>query len=1304
MIVENGTLNPYPGPRPFERGEQNLFFGRDREVKELLSLIIAHRVVVLYAQSGAGKTSLLNAGLAPLLTEEGFEILPVARVRGFEPEDIDLSDIANIYVFNTLVGWSEDKAEPAPLMRASIASFLREREHLEDEFEEPLPRLAIFDQFEELFTFYPERWKEREDFFRQVVDALEADPLLRVLFVMREDYLARLVSYNRLFAERLRARYRMERLRQEAATMAVEKPLSGTGRSFAEGVASSLVQELLSIHVESAPGETVKVAGEYVEPVQLQVVCQSLWESLPPDVTVITAQHLQTFGDVEEALKGFYERAIEIAGKEAGVSRIVLREWFSKELITPAGTRGTVFQGREDTGGIPNSAVEILENQHIIRAEMRAGARWYELTHDRLIEPIRKSNEVWLQRRRLEEQRQETEAERRRAEEQTRIATRFRYLTWGLVIVFLVASFFGVYSYYQKILADSAKASAEIAKAEAQNQARIAERRREEAEQAKVAEAEQRQLAEKQAGIAKEERERAEQAKKDAEERRKEAEAAKKDAEKRREEAERQARIAEEKQKEAEDAKAAEAEQRQLAQKRYKIALARQLAAQAGFMLEKQSEPWALRGLLAVESVKRLHSFAEENPDAEDDGKLGRLRDFKSEAAQVLREVLHSGPAIIVHQIEHKEEISVAFSSDGRYLATAGGDMTARVWDVSNGQEQERMEHEDSVNSVCFSPDGRYLATASDDRTARVWEWRESTEKPVARMEHEDSVNSVCFSPDGGYVATASDDKTARVWEWEVSTEKPVASMEHEGNVRSVCFSPDGSYVATASEDKSARVWEVSSGREVAHMERGGNVRSVCFSPDGSYVATASDDKTARVWEWAVSTDEKPVELEHKGNVRSVCFSPDGSYVATASEDGTARVWEWEVSTEEPVASMEHDGRINSICFSPAIRYFNRDAIYVLATSGGNTIRVWTFVDQYFRHKQPLRSVVFSTDGKYLATMGENTAWVREVSTGEPVANMEPGDILRSICFSPDGRRLATASEDSTARVWEASTGKPVGNPMKHGGKVYSVCFSPDGNHLATASEDGTARVWEASIGEPVGNPMKHEDIVNFVCFSPDGRYVATASRDKTARVWEWKEPTKEPAELKHGDNVCSVCFSPDGSYVATASEDGTAQVWEVSTGEPAGNPMKHGGIVNSICFSPDCTYVATASEDSTALVWEWNGEGSTKNQKKPAELKHEGNVRSVCFSPDGRYVATASEDNTVRMWEVPSGREVALMEHGDKVYSVCFSPDGKCLATASADKTARIWHLRSEDLVKEACPRLARELTEEEWGLHIGD
>jgi hypothetical protein len=437
MTAEIKNRNPYPGPRPFEREEQRLFFGREREVRELRSLITAHRAVLLYAQSGAGKTSVLNAGLIPLLMEQGFEVLPVARVRGFEPEDIDLKEIPNIYVFNTLVGWAGDNAEPGSLVSTSIVTFLEAREHLTDEQGLPSPRVAIFDQFEELFTSYPGRWKEREDFFSQVVEALEADPLLRVLFVIREDYLASLDSYIDFLPERLRTRCRLERLRADAACQAVERPIRDTGRTFAEGVASRLVNKLLNIRVENAAGEIVETPGEYVEPVQLQVVCQSLWLNLPREVTVITSDHLQEFGDVHEALRSFYERTVDIAKRQTGVNESDLRGWFNDKLITPAGTRGTVFQGKEQTEGIANSAVDVLEAQHIIRAEMRAGARWYELTHDRLIEPIRKSNE-----------------ERQRAEEQRR-ARRLRRLAAALIAICIVTFTLIFFKYFKTYSLDT---------------------------------------------------------------------------------------------------------------------------------------------------------------------------------------------------------------------------------------------------------------------------------------------------------------------------------------------------------------------------------------------------------------------------------------------------------------------------------------------------------------------------------------------------------------------------------------------------------------------------------------------------------------------------------------------------------------------------------------------------------------------------------------------------------------------------------------------------------------------------------
>jgi hypothetical protein len=400
MAPEIQERSPYVGPRPFERQDRDLFFGRDREASEVLSLIIAHRMLLLYAPSGAGKTSLINAGLIPLLEEEGFEVLPLARVCGLISEDVESDGIPNLYAFNTLMSWAEEETDPRRMAQMSLAGFLKKREHTIDEEGLPSARVVIFDQFEELFVFYQERWRDREGFFEQVRDALEGDPLLRVVFAIREDYVARLDPFARLLPERLRTRFRLERLREGAALLAVKEPLGKTGRTFAPGVAESLIKELLKARAVSATGEMTEIEGQYVEPVQLQVVCLTLWSSLPPETTVINRAHLQEFGDVNRALSSFYKDAIRAATQITGVEEASLRDWCGKTLITPMGTRGTVCREEDSTGGIANAAVDILESRHLIRAEYRAGARWYELTHDRFIEPILASNEEWDAKRR----------------------------------------------------------------------------------------------------------------------------------------------------------------------------------------------------------------------------------------------------------------------------------------------------------------------------------------------------------------------------------------------------------------------------------------------------------------------------------------------------------------------------------------------------------------------------------------------------------------------------------------------------------------------------------------------------------------------------------------------------------------------------------------------------------------------------------------------------------------------------------------------------------------------------------------
>ncbi len=384
-------FQPYVGPRSFEQKDQAIFFGRDNEAKDILSLVIAHAVVLVYAQSGAGKTSLLNARLIPLLEKEGFEVLPIARVRGVIPPKIKTEKIENMYIFNTLMNWAEGKYE-VELANTSLTGFLKKREHKKDEDGLLLPRAVIFDQFEEIFSLYQDRWKDRKGFFEQVSAALEADPLLRVVFVMREDFIAQLDPYAYLLPERLRTRFHMERLRREGAMSAITGPLRDTGRSFAEGVAEKLVDDLLKIRIEAAPGEIKEITGEFIEAVQLQVVCQSLWRELPPDERQITLQHLQTYGNVEQALSRFYDDAVRAAADKAHIDEKRLRIWCEEVLITSMGTRGMMYRAPESTGGIPNAAIDVLESKHLIRAEWRAGARWYELTHDRFIKPIQDSN------------------------------------------------------------------------------------------------------------------------------------------------------------------------------------------------------------------------------------------------------------------------------------------------------------------------------------------------------------------------------------------------------------------------------------------------------------------------------------------------------------------------------------------------------------------------------------------------------------------------------------------------------------------------------------------------------------------------------------------------------------------------------------------------------------------------------------------------------------------------------------------------------------------------------------------------
>jgi hypothetical protein len=393
MEFELNKRFPYMGAVPFHSSDAKFFRGRDYETRRIVDEIFANRIFWLYAPSGAGKTSLLNAGVIPLLEKEGFEVLRPARVAGVLPCGLNAQEITNVYVFNSIRSWIESDVDLSQLSQKTLRDYLKERVHPLDEIGQPVLRAVIFDQLEELFSVSQEYWQHRAGFFQQIHEALQEDHLLRVIFGLREDFLGSMDSYSAFLTDKPQTRFRLELMREKDGLAALTEPLKETGRSFDVGVAEKLVEELLKIQVQTPDGEIKYVTGEFIEPVHLQVVCHRLWQTLPLGKKLITMEDLKALAGVNQTLSTFYDQTVGEVAVETGVNENLIREWFGRNLITPAGTRGAVLGGAVETGGLSNFVVERLVNRHLIRSEFRGGNRWYELAHDGFIQPIVQSNQ-----------------------------------------------------------------------------------------------------------------------------------------------------------------------------------------------------------------------------------------------------------------------------------------------------------------------------------------------------------------------------------------------------------------------------------------------------------------------------------------------------------------------------------------------------------------------------------------------------------------------------------------------------------------------------------------------------------------------------------------------------------------------------------------------------------------------------------------------------------------------------------------------------------------------------------------------
>jgi WD40 repeat protein/serine/threonine protein kinase len=592
---------------------------------------------------------------------------------------------------------------------------------------------------------------------------------------------------------------------------------------------------------------------------------------------------------------------------------------------------------------------------------------------------------------------------------------------------------------------------------------------------------------------------------------------------------------------------------------------------------------------------------------------------------------------------------SVAFSPDGRRIASGDWVGTVKVWDVGSGQEILTLKgHTRGVNSVAFSPDGRRIASGGADNTVKVWD-AGSGKETLTLKGHTNPVSSVAFSPDGGRIVSGGEDNTVRVWD--TATGQETLSLKgHTRRVWSVAFSPDGRRIASGSEDRTVKVWDAGRGQEPLSLKgHTWSVFSVAFSPDGRRLASGSQDSTVKVWD-AASGQETLSLKGHTGELRSVAFSPDGRRIASGSEDRTVKVWDAS-SGQETLSLKGHTGLVSSVAFSP-------DGRRLASGSQDSTVKVWD------------------------AASGQETLSLKGHTW-----------LVSSVAFSPDGRRLASGSQDCTVKVWDGGSGQETLSLKGHRGGVMCVAFSPDGRRLASGSQDCTVKVWDGGSGKETLSLKGHTFSVTSVAFSPDGQRLASGSQDCTVKVWDGGSG-KETLSLKgHTFWVTSVAFSPDGRRLASGgSWDKMVKVWDAGSGQETLSLKGHTDGVMCVAFSPDGRRLASGSQDSTVKVWD-AGSG-----KEILSLKgHTGWVLSAAFSPDGRRIASGGADNTVRVWDAGSGQEMLTLKgHTWRVSSVAFSPDGRRIASGSWDGTVRVWETQpasADDLQRREIVKLVHDL-----------
>ncbi|MCE9529691.1 MAG: protein kinase [Planctomycetes bacterium] len=577
---------------------------------------------------------------------------------------------------------------------------------------------------------------------------------------------------------------------------------------------------------------------------------------------------------------------------------------------------------------------------------------------------------------------------------------------------------------------------------------------------------------------------------------------------------------------------------------------------------------------------------------------------------------------------------ALAWTTDGKRLASGGEDRVIRVWDAESGQCLDTLiGHSAGVFDVAFSPDGRMLVSASADATVRLWDVESGEQRHVLRG-HILPVYTVAFHPSGKQVASAGGDSLIKVWDAIGGTEL-FALQGHEAAVGRLQFDAGGKKLASSGVILGTRIWDLESRKIVDGLNANGDIvftpelaMGIFAVPTGEFrvvdvkaktvdqgnigikgIHAVGLNKTARIVAISGSDDiirvldresASPL-VTHRGHIgpaRRVLLRADARKLASAGDDGTVRIWDMPDPNEKKPHSGHHEHNVTAAAFST-------DGTFLASGDYLGSIAIWNsqtgkrelkLGSHYLRRKSDAKPLEIGTGKPFVAgsPIKNQTSFVANPSIKNPIVDVlvaqGHGGEVKGVAFTPDRKALVSAGATDLI-IWDLPSGKLL-KEFEHPAIVSSLAVSPDGTLAATSCWDDIVRIFRVQSGDLIKQLEGHDDDVMCVAFHPNGRELATGSRDRTAIIWDIESGKIKHRLRQHANTISAIRFSPDGARLVTGGMDKTIHVWDAATGKYDSTLHGHNEGVTSLAFSADGKWLLSASdetEDKNARVWLWN-------------------------------------------------------------------------------------------------------------------